>query len=222
MRSGIDQGGIEAAIRPQDDLFRHTNGSWVDTVQIPADRGRYGSFDRLREQAEHDLRALVEELVESRPDPSTPAGKLATLYAAFLDEPAVAARGLGRVAGILERVAAVPDRAELLRLLGELEREGVSGAFDCYVNTDDRRSDRYVTYLQQGGLGLPDESYYRDERLRRGARDIPAACPTDAHPRRVARPAGRDAERIIALETRLAARTWTGSPTATPWRPTTC
>ncbi len=203
MRSGIVTTHLDPATRPQDDLFRHTNGSWVDTVQIPADRGRYGSFDRLREQAEHDLRALAEELVESRPDPSTPAGKLATLYAAFLDEPAVAARGLGRVAGILERVAAVPDRAELLRLLGELEREGVSGAFDCYVNTDDRRSDRYVTYLQQGGLGLPDESYYRDERHAA----VLAAYPQ--HVQRMLTLAGwpdppAATERIVALETRLA------------------
>ena len=202
VRSGIVTAHLDPATRPQDDLFRHTNGAWVDQVEIPPDRGRYGSFDRLREQAEHDLRALIEELVAAQPDPATPGGKIATLYAAFVDEAAVQQRGLGRVGRLLAEIRDLPDPTALVGMLGRLERDGMSVAFELVVNTDDRQSDRYVVYLHQGGLGLPDESYYREpqhEAIRA------------AYPRHVQRmlaladwpdPAGA-AERIVALETRL-------------------
>ena len=49
LKSGIDLQYVDASVRPQDDFYRHVNGRWLDTTQIPADRGRYGSFDKLNE-----------------------------------------------------------------------------------------------------------------------------------------------------------------------------
>ena len=57
MRSGIDRSAGDPAVRPQDDLFGHVNGTWIRETEMPADRGRYGSFDRLRENAEEQPRA---------------------------------------------------------------------------------------------------------------------------------------------------------------------
>src|SRR5690606_37982241 len=59
----------------------------------------------------------------------------------------------------VDEVASVAD---LVTLTGRLAREGVSGFVQPFVNTDDKDSSRYVVYLEQGGLGLPDESYYRE------------------------------------------------------------
>ena len=204
MTSGILRSNLDLSVRPQDDLFRFTNGTWLEQTEIPADRGRYGTFDRLREQAEHDLRALLDEAVASGAAPDTSAGRVATLYGAFLDETAVQARGLGAVADLLAQVDAVTDVADLAGLQGRLERIGIRGTVQHFVNTDDRASDRYVSYLHQGGLGLPDESYYREERH---------ADTRAAYQRHVAAMlglAGRPepleaAARVMALETRLAA-----------------
>ena len=204
MTSGILRSNLDLSVRPQDDLFRFTNGTWLEQTEIPADRGRYGTFDRLREQAEDDLRALLDEAVASGAAPDTSAGRVATLYGAFLDETAVQARGLGAVADLLAQVDAVTDVADLAGLQGRLERIGIRGTVQHFVNTDDRASDRYVSYLHQGGLGLPDESYYREERH---------ADTRAAYQRHVAAMlglAGRPepleaAARVMALETRLAA-----------------
>ncbi len=204
VKSGIRNEYLDPSVRPQDDLFRHVNGRWLDTTEIPADRGRYGSFDMLREQAEHDLHAIVEDLVAAAPDPATPAGKVAALFGSFVAEDVVEARGLGRVAGVLAEVDAVADRPALVALLGRLDREGGAGAIGLYVSTDDRRSDRYIVYVNQAGLGLPDESYYRLEQ-HEGVRTAYLA-----HVERMLTLAGRpdpagSAARILALETRLAA-----------------
>ncbi len=203
MISGIRLDHVDPDVRPQDDLFRHTNGRWLATTPIPADRGRYGSFDMLREAAEHDLRVICDELVGSRPDPATPAGKVAALYGSFVDEAAVEAGGIGAVGETLAEVAAVPDVPSLVALLGRLTRVGITGAVGVYVNTDDRDSSRYVVYLQQAGLGLPDESYYREDQHEPIRTAYLPHVATMLGLAGVPDPDGA-AARVMALETRLA------------------
>ncbi|SCE53222.1 endothelin-converting enzyme/putative endopeptidase [Streptomyces sp. DvalAA-14] len=158
-------------IRPQDDLFGHVNDRWLDTVDIPADRSSWGPFVQLVETAEKQVKAIIQDIaagVAARPDgpdAAPDARKIAALYAAFMDESAVAARGLDPVRPQLREAAALGGTRELAAFLGSLERGGGSGLFGLYVNSDDRDSDRYLVNIVQGGLGLPDESYYRDEKF---------------------------------------------------------
>ncbi len=207
VRSGIDTSAIDHDVRPQDDLFGHTNGRWLATAEIPADRGRYGTFDVLREQAEGHVRDLIAEVASGSPAVGTVAAKVGDAYASFMDEAAVEARGTAPLEPLLEAVRSVRDRASLLAALGHLFRVGVGGPAIAFVNTDDRDPDRYVVYLEQGGLGLPDESYYREEAH---AATLAAYGPHVARMLTLAGwpdPAGA-AERVVALETRLAAGHW--------------
>jgi putative endopeptidase len=206
-RSGLALDHIDTAVRPQDDLFGHANGLWMARTEIPADRGRYGSFDILREQAEADVRAIIAEVAEGSPDPGTVAAKVGDLYASFLDEERVEAMGMAPLSEELARVAGIASASDLMRTLGSFAREGVPGLVIPYVNTDARDSSRYVVYLEQAGLGLPDESYYREERY---------AQVRTAYLDHLIRMLGflglEDAAavagRILALETRLAADHW--------------
>jgi len=211
MRSGIDASGIDHEVRPQDDLFGHTNGRWVATHDIPADRGRYGTFDALREQAEQDVRAVITEVAEGSPALGTTGAKVGDLYASFMDEATVDALGATPLADLLDLVRGVDSPAALMAASGRLFRDGVDGLVRPFVNTDDRDPDRYVVYFEQGGLGLPDESYYRDEAH---------ADKLAAYEPHVARmlalggwaDAGAGAEaaasRIVALEKQIAAGHW--------------
>ncbi|QIM20428.1 peptidase M13 [Phycicoccus sp. HDW14] len=207
MRSGIDTASVDETVRPQDDLFAFANGGWLAHTEIPDDRGRYGTFDTLRESAEEHVRTIIEETAAGSPAAGTVAAKVGDLYSSFMDEAAVDALGAGPLAADLERVAAVADAPGLLRLLGELARDGVMGPVIPYVNTDDRDPDRYVVYLEQAGLGLPDESYYREPQHedKRAAYTPHVARMLElvAHPG-----AEAAAERVLALETRLAAAHW--------------
>jgi len=207
VRSGIDQSAVDPAVRPQDDLFAHVNGRWLATTPIPEDRGRYGTFDMLRERAEEHVRVIIEEVAAGDPEAGTVAAKVGDLYAAFMDEAAVEALGVAPLADDLARVGAVADAGDVVALMGTLSRSGVMGLVIPFVNTDDRDPSRYVVYLEQAGLGLPDESYYRED----AHADKRTAYVS--HVERMLALAGwADPEgaagRVMALETRIASGHW--------------
>ncbi|HYO38603.1 MAG TPA: M13-type metalloendopeptidase [Nocardioidaceae bacterium] len=199
--------GMDLDVRPQDDLFRHVNGRWLDTTDIPADRSAWGSFVVLAEQSEARVRAIIERLAGERHEPGTNAQRIGDLYTSFLDEERIEELGADPVRADLEAVQALSDHAALAEFVGGLERRGGGGFFGTYVNTDDRNSERYLVTVVQGGLGLPDESYYRDDKFA----DIRTAYL--AYVERMltlagwADPAG-SAQRVLDLETRLASGHW--------------
>jgi endothelin-converting enzyme/putative endopeptidase len=162
--------GMDPETRPQDDLFGHVNGRWLREAEIPSDRSSWGAFVKLADDAEQQVREIIEGLadrVESDGDGGVDedARKIGALYASFMDEVRINKLGLRPVQPLLSAVDALRDVRDLAAFLGEFERVGGYGLFGSYVNTDDRDSDRYVLNIFQGGLGLPDESYYRDDKF---------------------------------------------------------
>ena len=155
------------AVRPQDDLFRHVNGAWLATAVIPDDRSMDGAFYQLRDGAEADSREIVEDAAAAatagRAEPGTPTQLIGDLYRSFLDTETVQARGLAPITAQLTEIDQVTDVDSLLHLIGRLRRRGVGGPFVLDVDSDPAEPDRYVLNIYQGGIGLPDESYYRDE-----------------------------------------------------------
>src|SRR3954451_6221316 len=153
-------------IRPQDDLFGYVNGRWLEETEIPSDRSSWGPFVQLADVAEEQVRQIIEDLAAGdRQSMSEDARKIGDLYASFMDTDAIERKGLRPVRPLLDAVAGLRDVRDLAAFLGEFERIGGHGLFGSYVSTDDRNSDRYLFHLGQGGLGLPDESYYREDKF---------------------------------------------------------
>jgi len=152
--TGLDLEWVDAGTRPQDDLFGHVNGRWLSTYEIPEDRSQDGAFRVLRDRSEAHVREIVEE---------TPTGQVADLYRCFMDTDAIEAAGTAPLQPLLDEVAAAGDRAALAAVLGRRQREERVSLFATYVSTDAKDSSRYLVHLSQSGLGLPDESYYREE-----------------------------------------------------------
>jgi putative endopeptidase len=203
--------GMDPDIRPQDDLFRHVNGRWLETTEIPADRSAWGSFVELAEQSEARVREIIEGLArtgdQGTHEHGSNAQKIGDLFSSFMDEERIEELGAEPVRADLEAVAALPDLTALASFVGGLERRGGGGFFGTYVNTDDRNSERYLVTMVQGGLGLPDESYYRDDKFA----DIRTAYVS--HLERMLTLAGwaepaASAQRVMDLETRLAKGHW--------------
>ncbi len=164
--------GMDLDTRPQDDLFGHVNGAWLEETEIPSDRSSWGPFVQLADQAEEDVRVIITELAASvSPDGGSAraggedARKIADLFNSFMDTERVEAAGIAPAQPLIDAVAGLRDVRDLAAFLGEFERVGGYGLFGSYVDTDDRQSDRYLFHLVQGGLGLPDESYYRDDKF---------------------------------------------------------
>ena len=205
LASGIDRAELDPAIRPHDDLYRHVNGRWVARTPIPADKARYGSFMVLAEEAEKAVREIIEQAQSAEPD--TLEKKVGDLYASFMDSERIEALGTAPLAPLLAEVDAIDSVDALLTTLGRLERRGVAGVVQLFVDNDPGDPERYLVFVEQGGIGLPDESYYRDD----------AHAETRAayrgHVERMLALAGLDdagarAERVIALETALAGHHW--------------
>ena len=89
--------------------------------------------------------------------------KIGDLFASFMDEDRVEALGAEPIADDLAAIDAVTDVGALVELLGRFQREGSAARSAATSNTDDRQSDRYIVNIVQGGIGLPDEAYYRED-----------------------------------------------------------
>jgi putative endopeptidase len=161
--------GMDPDVRPQDDLFGHVNGGWLAETEIPADRSSWGPFLQLSDVAEQQVRTIIEELVARSAaggaELDDDARKVAAIYSSFMDESAIEVNGLRPIRPWLEAVEALRNVRDLAAFMGEFERNGGVGLFGSYVDTDAKDSDRYLLHLNQGGLGLPDESYYRDDKF---------------------------------------------------------
>ena len=204
-RSGLALDELSAEIRPQDDLFRHVNGAWLERTDIPEDKARWGSFHLIAEQAEKDVHAIVEETQVA--EPGTESRKIGDLYTSFMDTERIAELGGTPLLDQLARVDAIASVPALLRTLGELERDGIGGLIGLYVEPDPGNPQRYVPFLVQGGLSLPDESYYRLDNFA----DLRTTY--RGHIQRMLELAGvpnaaASADRIFALETELATHHW--------------
>ena len=203
---GINTKGFDHSVRPQDDLFRHTNGDWLKNEEIPADQAVHGSFYKLRDDSEDAVKAILEEAqANSKPGVSQQIGDM---YASFLDEARANELGAAPIAADLERIAA-SDFSGITHLMGELERGVVGGIFGMYVNNDPGNPERYLVNMYQGGLGLPDESYYHDEKYA-AYRDayVPYIAKMLQHAGWSAADADKDAHTIMQFETNLSKLHW--------------
>ena len=205
--SGIALSNIDSSIRPQDDLYQHVNGTWLKSTEIPDDRPLEGTFTALRDGSELAVKEIIEDAAARGADSTGIEQKVGDLYNSFLDEAAVEAKGLDPIRQRLAEVFATESAADLVALSGRLFRADVGGLFYIYPAPDAGNPDRILLYTGQGGLGLPDESYYREEKF------APMVQAYKEHVQAlfgltgVAGPEDA-AGRVVALETALASHHW--------------
>ena len=157
LTSGLDTAAFSSVIKPSDDLFRFVNGPWIDTYRLPDDKARYGSFDKLAEDAESQIRDILE-------DEDCPAAKSQALYRSFMDTDAIEAAGATPIRPALDAIDHAADKAALTRAIGALKPIDMGpDVFDIAVFGDPKNPDTNVVHLEQSGIGLPDEAYYRED-----------------------------------------------------------
>jgi len=203
--TGIQTDELDAKVQPKDDLYRHVNGQWIDATPIPDDKARYGSFTVLAEEAEKAVRAIIERSQQA------PAGseerKVGDLYTSFTDESKLEALGTAPIEPLLAEISALGTKDDVLRMVGRFERLGLPSFIQLFVDNDPGDPESYVVFLEQSGLGLPDESYYREERfgdIREKYREFVAAM----FPLAGFDDGAERTEHVIALETALAGKHW--------------
>ena len=160
MKSGINTSFMDPSIRPQDDLFRHFSGTWLDTYEIPADRASDGVSRELYDIAEVQVRQIIESA-----SGSDEAQKISDLFKSFMDTDGIKSRGLSPLSSELAEIDAITDLSSFISTMGRLELGGIGGIFGAAVYADPMKSDTNIFHMGQGGISLPDESYYREEQF---------------------------------------------------------
>ena len=221
LQSGVDLQYVDHSVRPQDDLYRYLNGKWLESFQLPADKGVYGSFTYVDDTTQEQLRGIVDGLSQSQAQTQAqaraPAGKgepearkLADLYASFMDEARLEALGLKPLQAEFAAIDALPDRSAIPALMAHLSRIGAGAPFDFQVDQDARNSLQYAVIVHQSGLGMPDRDYY----LKDDAKLKDARAKYLAHIAKMSAMAGdaqaeSHAAAVLDLETALARLQWT-------------
>lgn len=200
---------LNGQVKPQDDFYRHVNTAWLQAHPVPADKPSFGVFTKLSDDAEVQLRVIIEEQASATETSSSAGQRIGDFYRAFMNEEQANALGLSPLLPELQRIDALTDREQLGALLGYLSRTGVN-LVPLYVDTDAKDATRYIAYMAQGGTGLPDRDFYlKDadhfEKVRTAYRVHIERMLTLAG---IADPA-TSAQAIFDLETKLAEVQWT-------------
>ena len=209
--SGLVLENMDATARAQDDFYRHVNGGWIARTEIPADKSSYGAFTKLADDAEINLKAIIEESA-ARKDKATGSDeqKIGDFYASFMDEAKAEELGLKPLAAQLSRIDELESADEIPALMADFFRQNIRNPIAGYIDQDAKDPGQYIVYLAQSGLGLPDRDYYLLDDA--NFKDIRAAYL--AHVGKMLTLAGDenaadDAKAIMTLETALAEKQWT-------------
>lgn len=210
LASGLQMDNLDRTVRPQDDLYRFVNNTWLKKTPIPADKSNYGAFTILADLSQERLKSIVEVAASSKPAPGSEAQKVGDFYKSFLDADKLEALGMQPIAGYLKEIDAIADKDALARWFAKSQRDGITGPIRLVVNQDQKEATRYISYFYQSGLGLPDRDFYFKDDDK--SKEIRAAYVKHIEAMfgyaGFADPAG-SAQKIYALEERLAKGQWT-------------
>ncbi|MFN3520809.1 MAG: M13 family metallopeptidase [Phenylobacterium sp.] len=204
---GFDLAGRDTSVSPGHDFFAYANGHYLEQLEIPSDRSRYGAFDALNELSVNRMRAVVEAAANDSGAVGDRA-KIGDFYKSFMDEARVEALGAKPLAADLAEVSAAKTRADLARLMGKSQAAFGGSFFGAYISDDAKDPEHYAVYLFQAGLGMPDRDYYLQERF------APQKEKYEAYVARLLSLAGwsepeAHAKAIVAMETKIAEVSWT-------------
>jgi putative endopeptidase len=156
---GFDTSGMDTTIKPGDDFFGYANGKWAARTEIPADKVRFGNFDKLSVLSESRAHAIDMEAAAGRLTDKDGA-KIGAAYAAFMNEALADQLGAKPIAPELSRIRAVKTRAAFTSLMAKANSTGFATIFPVGIGADAKSPKRYAVHAGNGGLGLPDRDYY--------------------------------------------------------------
>ncbi len=211
LSSGIEKQNNDNDIRIQDDFYRHVNGTWLKTAEIPADKSSWGAFNVLSDSILPQLHEIINAAIkDTATSTGSDAQKISDLYASFMDTETIESRGLTPLTPLFNQIAALTDKNQLPALIAHLAHIGINTPYDFGIHQDARDSTKYIVDLGQSGLGLPDRDYYlkdSDTKLKQSRDDY------QKHIEKMLSMAGdsnaaSSAAAIIKLETALARVQW--------------
>lgn len=161
---GVDTSYIDESVAPGDDFYQHVSGKWIDTFQIPDEFSSYGSFTVLVERSEDRVKKIIEDAASGQSTKGSAEQKIGDFYASFVDVDAINNKGLSVIADDLSAINQIASIEDVVKIMARPDIRANS-VFGMFVGVDAKQPDRYITYIGQSGLGLPNRNYYVDEKF---------------------------------------------------------
>ncbi|TPH19255.1 M13 family metallopeptidase [Litorilituus lipolyticus] len=211
LASGIEKANIDNSVRPQDNFYRYVNGGWMKNNEVPGDKTAIGSFYDLRDKADDDVKAIIEELAATdNLKMGSDEQKVADLFRSYMDSENRNALGSKPIQPIFDAINNISNASELSEFFGKYQAVGVGSPLAFYISIDAKDSSSYATHIWQSGLGLPDKDYYFNEAERFTALRAGYVAHIEKMFDLAGLKGGKEAAKtIMALETKLANYHWT-------------
>jgi putative endopeptidase len=204
--SGIDVSGMDTSVRPGDDFFAYVNGTWVKETEMPADKARYGVFDKLRDESQEAVKVIIEQSATGDFAKGTDEQKVGDLYNSYLDWDTRNAKGIEPLQPELDRISAISSHDELAVYFAEATKRALDAPFGVGQLPDPKDPQRYAIAAGQSGLGLPDREFYlKDDEKSEDIRNKYVAHIAKMFDLAGLADGAAAADTIMALETRIAA-----------------
>lgn len=210
LASGISLENMDTSVKAVDDFYRYTNGVWLEKTKIPADKSNVGSFSKLYDDAQTNLKTIIEDASKNQnAAKGSDEQKLRDFYNSFMDETKAEELGVDPIKPMLSKINAVETHEQLAELMALTHAMGITNPMGWYVNNDAKQSDQYAVYMVQSGLGLPDRDYYlKDDEKSQKQRQGYVTYMTDMFTLAGVEDAKGAAERVMAIETSIAQKQW--------------
>ncbi|MGB6151533.1 MAG: M13 family metallopeptidase [Pricia sp.] len=160
MTSGIITENMDTSVDPGDNFMEYVNGSWIKSNEIPADKSSYGAFNILRDNAEDQVRAIIEEAAAGAFEKGSDQQKLGDLYASYLDIEKRNQIGTAPLKKEFDNIDAIADYDGLNTYFAYANKNSINAPLSIYVWQDYKNPEMYTVYISQSGLGMPDKEYY--------------------------------------------------------------
>jgi len=159
----IDLVNLDKTVVPGNDFDTYANGGWKKLNPLPADRSRFGSFDKLAEEAEKQVNDLVKKTASANNPKGSVPDKIATLFNMGMDTAKIEQQGLESLAAYVKEIDQISNSEEVQQAIIRFHQYGLSPLFGIYGSADARNSSMVIAQLTQSGMGMPDRDYYLNE-----------------------------------------------------------
>ncbi|NNE42028.1 MAG: M13 family metallopeptidase [Marinicaulis sp.] len=161
---GVEVANIDDSVDPGDDFYRYASGKWLDTFEIPEEFSSYGSFTVLFERSEEQVRKIIEDAAAGRNPAGSVEQKIGDFFASYTDVDAINEKGLAPIADDLSYIDSLENHEDVARAMARADL-ALNSFFGAWVDIDSKQTDRYIVYLTQSGLGMPNRDYYLEDKF---------------------------------------------------------
>lgn len=207
--SGLELEYVSKSVAPGDDFYEYANEGWLKNTEIPADQSNWGSFSVIDDAVKANIRTIIEEAAATDAPEGSDAQKVGDFFKSYTNTELRNELGTKPIEPMLASVASVEDAEGLAAVAADLFNKGIAGPFAGYISPDARKSDQYAVYMTQTGITLPDRDYYLEDKpqYKQALADLQEYIADMFETFGLEDPTGA-AERIVALESKLAEIFW--------------